>query len=109
MNDETKEILTNAEVIAIDQDAKGVQGHRLWNQGPLEIWVRPLADGASAVGLFNRGESELNITLDFRLLGITGSARLRDLWSHKDLGSQTEPYVAQVPKHGVVLLKVTKS
>src|SRR5262249_49368242 len=108
MNDETKAILTNSEVIAIDQDAKGLQGHRLWNQGPLEIWARPLADGSSAVGLFNRGESELNITLDFGLLGITGPARLRDLWSHRDLGSQSGPYVAQVPKHGAVMVKVTK-
>jgi alpha-galactosidase len=108
MNDETKQILINSDVIAVDQDGKGIQGHRLWNQGPLEIWARPLADGSSAVGLFNRGESELNITLDFTRLGISGPARLRDLWSHKDLGSQSGPYVAAVPRHGVLMLKVTK-
>src|SRR6266540_6900146 len=67
MNAETKEILTNPEIIAVDQDAKGAQGHRVWDEGPLEIWVKPLADGSNAVGLFNRGESELKITLDFKM------------------------------------------
>src|SRR2546430_4468231 len=45
MSPETKELLLNSEVLAVDQDAKGVQGHRVWEEGPLEIWVKPLADG----------------------------------------------------------------
>ena len=101
-------MLTNAEVLAVDQDAKGVQGHRVWDEGPLEIWVKPLADGSQAVGLFNRGESELIITLDFKTIGVTGPAKLRDLWEHKDLGSPPDSYTAHVPKHGVVMLKVSK-
>ena len=108
MTPETKEMLTNAEVLAVDQDAKGVQGHRVWDEGPLEIWVKPLADGSQAVGLFNRGESELIITLDFKTIGVTGPAKLRDLWEHKDLGSPPDSYTAHVPKHGVVMLKVSK-
>ena len=108
MDQETKEILTNPEIIAVDQDAKGVQGHRLWDEGPLEIWAKPLSDGSHAVGLFNRGESELKITLAFKMLGITGPARLRDLWQHRNLGTLNDTYVASVPKHGVVMLKVTK-
>jgi alpha-galactosidase len=108
MNAETREILTNPEIIAVDQDAKGVQGHRVWDEGPLEIWVKPLADGGNAVGLFNRGESELKITLDLKLLGITGPARLRDLWTHQDVGSTQDSYSPQVPKHGVMMLRVSK-
>ncbi len=108
MNAETKEILTNPEIIAVDQDAKGAQGHRVWDEGPLEIWVKPLADGSNAVGLFNRGESELKITLDFKMLGIAGPARLRDLWKHQDVGSTQGSYSSQVPKHGVMLLRVSK-
>jgi alpha-galactosidase len=108
MTSETKEMLTNSEVIAVDQDAKGVQGHRVWDEGPLEIWAKSLADGSSAVGLFNRGESELKITLDFKTLGINGQAKLRDLWQHKDVGVAEDSYTAAVPKHGVVLLKVSK-
>jgi alpha-galactosidase len=101
-------MLTNSEVIAVDQDAKGIQGHRIWDEGPLEIWTKPLADGSNAVGLFNRGESELNITLHFKTLGINGQAKVRDLWQHRDLGVAQDSYTASVPKHGVILLKISK-
>lgn len=106
MTPDTLAILTNKEVIAIDQDAKGVEGHRVAEEGPLEVWAKPLADGSTAVGLFNRGESENPVTVKFSDLGISGSASVRDLWAHKDLGSFEGQYTAQVPRHGVVLLKV---
>jgi len=108
MSPETREMLTNGEIIAVDQDVKGVQGHRLWDEGPLEIWAKSLADGSNAVGLFNRSGSELKITLDFKMLNISGPAKLRDLWQHKDLGVSQDSYSATVPKHGVVMLKVSE-
>ena len=108
MTDETKELLMNKEVIAVDQDTKGVQGHRIWDEGPLEIWVKPLADGGQAVGLFNRGESEFKITLDFSKIGIASSAKLRDLWAHKDLGEFQQSYTAEVPRHGAAMFKITQ-
>ena len=108
MPPETREMLTNGEIIAVNQDAKGIQGHRLWDEGPLEIWAKSLADGSNAVGLFNRGGSELKITLDFKMLNISGPAKLRDLWQHKDLGVAQDSYSATVPKHGVVMLKVSE-
>jgi alpha-galactosidase len=80
----------------------------VWEEGPLEIWARPLADGSQAVGLFNRGESALKITLDLKTIGASASSKLRDLWAHKDLGSVQDSYAAEVPKHGVVFLKVSK-
>lgn len=99
-------ILTNKEVIAVDQDAKGAQGHRVAEEGPLEVWAKPLADGSYAVGLFNRGESANPVTLHFKDIGIQSAAKLRDLWSHRDLGSFTGSYTATVPHHGAVMLKV---
>ena len=108
MNEETKELLMNPEVLAVDQDKKGEQGHRVWDEGPLEIWVKPLSDGSKAVGLFNRGESELKITVNFKQIGAPASAKLRDLWQRKDLGTVQNAYTADVPTHGVVLLKVSK-
>ena len=108
MSPETREMLTNGEIIAVDQDVKGIQGHRLWDEGPLEIWAKSLADGSNAVGLFNRGGSDLKITLDFKMLNISGPAKLRDLWQHKDLGVAQDSYSATVPKHGVLMLKVSK-
>jgi alpha-galactosidase len=108
MTPQTTDILMNREVIAVDQDPKGVQGHRIWDEGPLEIWVKPLADRSQAVGLFNRGESPLNITLNLKALGINGPAKLRDLWKHQDLGAVPDTYTAEVPKHGVMLLRVSQ-
>jgi alpha-galactosidase len=99
-------ILTNKEVIAVDQDAKGVQGRRVAQEGPLEVWAKPLADGSYAVGLFNRGESANPVTLQLKGIGISGSAHVRDLWAHRDLGSFSGSYTATVPKHGAVMLKV---
>ncbi|MCU1315062.1 MAG: Alpha-galactosidase [Candidatus Acidoferrum typicum] len=108
MSPETKELLLNSEVLAVDQDAKGAQGHRIWEEGPLEIWVKPLADGSHAVGLFNRSESATKMTLDFKSIGAPAAAKLRDLLDHKDLGTAQNSYSAEVPTHGVVLVKVSK-
>jgi len=108
MSSDTKELLLNSEILAVDQDAKGVQGHRVWEEGPLEIWVKPLADGSHAVGLFNRSESATKMTLDLNSVGAPTSAKLRDLLDHKDLGTVQNSYSAEVPKHGVVLVKVSK-
>jgi alpha-galactosidase len=107
MSPETKELLTNSEVLAVDQDKKGVQGHRVWQEGPLEIWAKPLADGSQAVGLFNRSESATKITLDFKSIGAPAAAKLRDLLDHKDLGTIEKSFSANVPTHGVVLVKVS--
>ncbi|HXM93735.1 MAG TPA: glycoside hydrolase family 27 protein [Candidatus Dormibacteraeota bacterium] len=107
MTPETKELLTNPEVLAIDQDAKGVQAHRVWQEGPLEIWARPLADGSHAVGLFNSSESPIKMTLDFKTIGAGASAKLRDLLDHKNLGTLQNSYTVEMPKHGVVLVKVS--
>ena len=108
MSDDTKALLLNTEVIAIDQDPKGMQGRRVWDEGPLEIWARPLADGSQAVGLFNRGESVLPITLKLEQIGFAGEVHLRDLLDHKDLATVSSSYTTDVPKHGVVMLKVSK-
>ena len=108
MSPETKELLMNSEILAVDQDAKGVQGRRVWQEGPLEVWVKPLADGSQAVGLFNRSESPTKMTLDFKSIGAPASAKLRDLLDHKDLGTMQNSYSADVPTHGVVLVKVSK-
>jgi len=106
MSEETLAILTNPEVIAVDQDPRGVQGHRVWEEGPYEIWTKPLTDGAIAVGLFNRGEDAEEIKLDFSAAGAPESASVRDLWARKALGTFTGRFSAKVPKHGVVLIKV---
>lgn len=106
MNKETLEILANPEVITVDQDPLGVQGHRVWQEGPLEVWMKPLADGSKAVGLFNRSESGLAISVRFEAIGVSHSAQVRDLWARKDLGTFSEKYTVDVPRHGAVLIKI---
>jgi alpha-galactosidase len=106
MSRETLEILSNPEVIAVDQDPLGVEGHRVWQEGPLEVWMKPLADGSKAVGLFNRSVSGLPISVSFAALGVGHSARVRDLWARKDLGTVTEKFTAEVPRHGAVLISI---
>jgi alpha-galactosidase len=106
MTQATSEILTNPEIIVVDQDSKGVQGRRVSQVGPLEVWARPLEDGSQAVGLFNRGESVNPVTLNFSDIGVTRTVTVRDLWAHKDLGSFQDHFTASVPVHGVVMIKV---
>jgi alpha-galactosidase len=106
MTPETLSILTNKEVVGVDQDAKGVQGHRVAQEGPLEVWMKPLGDGSIAVGLFNRGESENPVTVNFKDIGLGNSAKVRDLWKHQDLGSFDHSYTTDVPRHGAVLIRI---
>jgi len=106
MTAETLEILTNPEVVAIDQDQAGIQGYPVAQEGPLAVWVKPLWDGGKAVGLFNRGESAMPVTAHFRDIGIGDQASVRDLWAKRDLGVVQNRFTAVVPKHGVVLVKV---
>ena len=105
----TLAILTNPEVVAVDQDAAGIQGHRVAEEGPLEIWMKPLAGGSKAVGLFNRGTYEASITVRFEQLGIGESAAVRDLWARRDLGNFHSAFETTVPRHGVVFIRVRDS
>jgi alpha-galactosidase len=106
MTPETLAILGNKGVIAIDQDPMGKQGDRVHSEGPLEIWVRPLAGGAKAVGLFNLSDLPANMEVRTAQLGLKGPAAMHDVWADKDLGKPAS-YHAVVPAHGVVLLRVS--
>jgi len=108
MTPEIKDILTNAEVIAVDQDKLGRQGRRIRKNGELEVWSKILGDGTRAVILLNRGPSEGELSVSWEELGYPGHlpARVRDLWAHKDVGSFTGSYSAKVASHSVVMVKI---
>jgi alpha-galactosidase len=108
MASEIKEILTNKDVIAINQDPLGRQAGRVWKNGDLEIWSKPMKDGSRAVLLLNRGASETEITAPWAALGYPDhlTAAVRDLWAHKDLGKFTTKFSAKVPSHDVVVVTV---
>ena len=108
MSAETVALLTNHEVIAVDQDSAGKQGDRVSAEGPIEVWARPLADGSKAVGIFNRHPGPLTAHVNFHTMGFTGEVKARDLWAKKDLGRLGADYTVQIPPHGVVFLKVSQ-
>jgi alpha-galactosidase len=99
-------ILSNPEVIAVDQDPAGIQGRRIAEEGPLEIWMKPLADGSKAVGLFNRGEDASSITVYFKDVGVGETAEVRDLWARRDLGTFEDKFTAEVARRGVVMIRM---
>jgi alpha-galactosidase len=96
-------ILTNKEVIAVDQDAEGRQGRRLWNSGDQEIWARELSGGRRAVAVFNRGESEAKVSAKWSELKLAAPASGRDVWAHKEVTLQGPELSVTVPSHGVVM------
>jgi alpha-galactosidase len=105
MAPEIKEILTNREVIAVNQDALGRQASRVSKEGGVEIWSKTLKDGSRAVLVLNRGASETEASVPWTVLGYPEhlSASVRDLWAHKDLGKFTGKFSAKVPSHDVVV------
>jgi alpha-galactosidase len=103
----TLNLLTNDEVLEVNQDPLGRQAARVAQDGQLEIWAKDLEDGSKAVGLFNRGDEETTVTAKWSDLGLTGKQAVRDLWRQQDLGASDGPFQASVPRHGVVLVKVT--
>jgi alpha-galactosidase len=104
-----QEILTNKEVIAVDQDVLGMQGRRVRRDGDTEVWAKQLRDGSRAVIFFNRGATDAQIAVSWPELGYPAhlSASVRDLWTMKDLGKFSGNYWAKATSHGVVMLKVT--
>ena len=108
MKPEIRDILTNKEVIAVDQDPAGVQGRRVKRDNGLEVWSKDLADGGRAVALLNRTGAAANMVVSWTDIGYPDhlSAKVRDLWEKKDLGEKTGKFSTAVESHGVVMLTI---
>ena len=109
MDPDTRRILTNADVIAVDQDPLGRQARRIWKEGDLEIWARPLKGGEQAVVLFNRGKAPATMKVGWDQLnlpeGLTADAK--DLWSKQVSKGLRGSYAGTVAPHGVIMLRIT--
>ncbi len=108
MTPDTLGILTNKDVIAIDQDSLGKQGDRVSQEGMQEIWSRPLAGGAMAVGMFNRSPEPQQMTLSLATLNAGAASHLHDIWGNQDVTASGGSYTTSVPGHGVVLLRISQ-
>jgi alpha-galactosidase len=109
MTPEIRDILTNREVIAVDQDPLGRQGRKVRDDGAIEVWARALADGGRAVALLNRDTTATSVTVTWPEIGYPAGleAMVRDLWAHRDVGRVRGRYVATVPGHAAVLVRIT--
>lgn len=106
LDDFTLGLLTNDEVIDVDQDPLGKPGRRVAKNGDLEVWVKEMEDGSKAVGFFNRGDGLAEVTADWAAIGVEGGQKVRDLWRQKDLGVFTGAFTAYVARHGVVMVRM---
>lgn len=102
----TLNLLTNDEVIAINQDRLGKQASRIYVDGKLEVWAKDMEDGSKAVGLFNRGIFPQEMKINWDALGLSESQAVRDVWCQQDLGSFKKSYKTLLPAHGVKLIIV---
>jgi len=109
MTPEICDILTNKEVIAVDQDPLGRQGRKVRDDGDYEVWSKEMQGGSRAVVLFNRSTDDAEISVSWNEIGYPShlEAQVRDLWQHKDAGSFKEKYSVAVPSHGVVMVSIT--
>ena len=108
MSEATREILTNSDVIAVNQDPLGVQATRIAKDGDQEIWTKKLVGGKQAVLLLNRSGTAARMTVQWSQLGYVDKIKLsvRDLWAHARLGKYVRGLSRPVPAHGVVMLSV---
>jgi alpha-galactosidase len=108
MKPETKAILMNREVIAIDQDKLGKQGRRVYTEGEIEVWTRPLSDGAIAIAILSVGDSRYSthpFRLDLAKLGLHGSQQAKDLWSGREIKLENKMPL-EIASHDVFLVRV---
>ena len=109
LDDFTLSLLTNDEVIDVDQDSLGKQGHRVSRENDTEVWVKDLEDGSKAIGLFNRDEFPHKVTARWTDVGVSGKQMVRDLWRQVDLGTFADSYGVEVPRHGAAMIRVWKA
>jgi hypothetical protein len=97
-------LLTNDEILGVNQS--GVAGKRLYKKSDSQVFYQSLPDGSYNIALFNTSKSNTDVTVKWKDLGIQGSAFVRDLWSHQDLGSMEGGFTASIPTHGSRMIQV---
>jgi len=104
----TKALLTNDDVLDVNQDPLGKPAGRIAQDGDTQVWARPLFDGTHAVGLINTGAEKVDVSVTWTQIGLAGRQPVRDLWQRKDLGAFPNAFTVSVPAHGCVLVKIGK-
>ncbi len=105
LDDFTLNLLTNDEVLAIDQDALGKSAEKIFEKGLLQVWVKELKDGSKAIGIFNLDDKTVKTMINFSDIKLPAQLKLRDVWKQQDLGVFKNSFSTSIPSHGVVLIK----
>lgn len=106
LDDFTLSLLTNDEMIEVNQDPLGKPGMIVSQQGDVVVYAKPLEDGSMAVGLFNRGDTMAQGKLTWKSVGIRGEQTVRDLWRQQDVAKSNEEFVTEIAPHGVRFIKI---
>ena len=109
LDDFTRGLLTNDEVLEVNQDPRGEPAGRVAKTGEWEVWAKHMEDGSRAAGLFNRGAQAARVTAQWSDLGLSGRQRVRDLWRQRDVGIFEGQFATVVPGHGVALLRISSA
>lgn len=114
MSSEVKEILTNRDAIALDQDILGKSAVKIQDDGDFEIWVKPLSNNELAICFFNRSKISYNLNYNIKDMlkkqySNSNSYLVRDIWKHKNIGSSNQNIVATIPSHDVLLVKLSQN
>jgi hypothetical protein len=107
MSENTRKVLTAPELIAVNQDERGVQGYKIFDDGDREVYNKPLSDGRTAVLLLNKGDERADFTVRWETIGLSGTQPVRDLWARTDLGEFKDSFTARdLGQHEHKMLKV---
>src|SRR5882672_5124801 len=105
LDDFTINLLTNDEVLAINQDAFAKPAKKVFDKNHLQVWTKELEDGTTAIGIFNQDDKTNKQNIDFASIKLSPKLKFRDIWRQKELGIFSNSYAASLPSHGVILLK----
>lgn len=120
MTPATQAVLTNKEVIAVDQDSLGVQGFKYASKDSVETWMKPLQNGDWAICFLNRNATPQKVTFNWKneivndslshrqLNAATDVYQIRDLWNKKSMGNTKKELNAVVPPHDVLMIRLSK-
>ena len=109
MSQQTVEILTNSEIVALNQDKLFRQGQKLYSENGIDVWEKPLADGTRAIAIMNRENQEKDFTILSKKLNISKNTKIRDLWQHKNIGKIGKQRNFTLAPHGIIVFKTIKN
>jgi alpha-galactosidase len=104
----TMGLLTNDEVIAVDQDPAARPARKAWHRGDFQVWTKELSDGSVAAGFFNTGKEKGVVKVNLRELGLSGAYEARDLWKRADQGTVTGDMAVELNSHGAAMFRFSK-